>query len=202
VLALLEDLPDLVARDDVDARGGLVEDQDPRLGQERTGDRELLLHAARELADLTVDEGGEPGALEDRHGAARELGIVEHVQARDDAQVLHHRQVAVEAEHLRHVAETFLQARHVAAHVDAEHHRLLRLDLEQTCERAQQRGLAGAVGTDHAEDLRARDLEVDAGERRALPVVLDEAADADRGRRRRHRAPSPCWACTPPSSTR
>ena len=71
-----------------------------------------------------------------------------------EAQVLHHRQIAVQAEGLRHVADLRLQRRTSPRRSIAEHVRLVRLDLEQPGERAQQRRLAGAVGPDDADDLR------------------------------------------------
>src|SRR5215831_4118542 len=49
---LVEDGPKVAARYRVDAVGWLVEEQDFRLVQESAHERELLFHAARELAGL------------------------------------------------------------------------------------------------------------------------------------------------------
>ena len=40
----------------VDRAGGLVEDQDRRIGEERAGDREQLLLARADVAALVVDD--------------------------------------------------------------------------------------------------------------------------------------------------
>src|SRR2546426_2446711 len=44
----------------------LVEQEERRAREERVGERELLLHAARERAGGPPGEGGEPGAREQR----------------------------------------------------------------------------------------------------------------------------------------
>src|SRR5262249_5412807 len=111
--------------------------------------------------------------------AGLRVGRRQAVQPRREAQVLRDGQVAMQAEDLRHVADVGLQLRDVAAQVVTEHERLGGLDLEETDQRAQERALAGAVGTDHADDLALRQLEVDAGERLAPPVGLAEAAEPD-----------------------
>ena len=51
-----EGIPEFAAGDGIDAGGGLVEQQDARLGDERADQRELLLHAAAELAGEPVGE--------------------------------------------------------------------------------------------------------------------------------------------------
>jgi hypothetical protein len=107
------------------------------------------------------------------------------VQAGREAEVLGHRQVAVEAEALGHVADALLHRRDVAAQVVAEDARLLRLDLEQAGDGAQERRLAGAVGTDEAEDLPVVEREVDAGERRPTAEPLRQAPQHHDGSRHR-----------------
>ena len=162
-----EELEDLAARDDVDARGRLVEHEERGLGQERVRDGELLLHAAGEGARRAVAERREAGALEERRGAALELGVVEALQPPGEREVLEDRELALQREHLRHVAEPRLQRRHVAAQVDAEHARLLRLDVEEAGEAAEQRRLPGSVRADDADHLAAREIEIDPVERAA-----------------------------------
>ena len=44
-----ERVPEFAARNRIDARGRLVEQQHPRLRHQRAGQRQLLLHAAAEL---------------------------------------------------------------------------------------------------------------------------------------------------------
>ncbi len=177
--AAVEDVPDLAPGDDVDARGRLVEHEQARLGEERVHDRELLLHAARERAGGAIAERRQAGALEERRRAGHELVLGEPVQAGREAQVLEHREIAMQAERLRHVADVLLQRRDVGrGEVVAEHGRRRRLDLEEADDRPQQRRLAGPVRPDDADDLRAADLEIDARERAPTSEVLHEPAQA------------------------
>jgi hypothetical protein len=101
------------------------------------------------------------------------------MQARREAEVVGDRQVALQAERLRDVAEPRLQVRHVVAEIESEDACLVGLDLEQAGERAEQRRLAGAVGTGDGEDLRLRDRQVDAGERDARAEALAQTAEPD-----------------------
>src|SRR5262249_35980215 len=171
--------PDLRARDDVYAGGGFVEHEQGRARQERVGDGELLLHAAREGCGEALREARERGTLEQRSDARLGLGRRQTVQPRRETQVLRDGQVTVQAEDLGHVADVGLQLRDVGAQVVTQHERLVRVDLEQPHERAQERALAGAVRPDHADDLPLRQLEIDAGKCPAPSVALAEAAELD-----------------------
>ena len=64
----------------------------------------------------------------------------------------------------------------------AEHERLAARDPDQVADRADQRGLAGAVGPEQAEEraVRHRQVEVLEGEG-AVVVALGEAAQLERG---------------------
>src|SRR2546427_4244795 len=184
-----------------DARRRLVEQEERRPREERVGDRELLLHAARERAGGPPGEGGEPRAREQLAGARAELPLHHPVEARREAQVLLHREIAVEAEGLGDVADARLERRHVAAQIVAEDGCLRGLDLEQPRQRAEERRLPGAVGPDDAHDLAPLEHEIDAGERAPGAVALLEAAQPDHGWR--YTLPSvPGWRCSTFSSTR
>ena len=56
---LQQDLAEAAARLDVQARGGLVHDEDRRRGQESAGDAHPLAHAARVVAHLAAGVLGE-----------------------------------------------------------------------------------------------------------------------------------------------
>src|SRR5205809_5029153 len=196
-----EERPDLGARHHVDARRRLVEQEERRAREERAGNRELLLHAARERAGGPPREGGEPGARQQLAGARAVFRLRHAVEARREAQVLLHREIAVEAEGLRDVADARLERRHVAAQIVAEDGRLRGLDLEEPRQRAQERRLPGAVGPDDAHDLAPLEHEIDAGERAPGAVALLEGAQSDHGWR--YTLPSvPGWRCSTFSSTR
>ena len=88
-------------------------------------------------------------------GAAR---IAQAVEPRDEFQVLAHRQVLIQAEALRHVADLALDLVGVAADVVAEAGALAAIGRQQAAEHADGGGLAGAVGAEEAVDRAALHL--------------------------------------------
>ena len=87
--------------------------------------------------------------------------IGEMVEAGDEEQVLLDRQVLVEREFLRHVADFALDPGAVAPHVEAEHRPLARVGRQQAADQPDRRGLAGAVGAEEADDLARCDAQRD-----------------------------------------
>ena len=67
----------------------------------------------------------------------------------------------------------------VSTDVDAEDAGLAAVDRQQGREHLEGRGLAGAVGAEHAEDLAATDLEVDPVDRPEVAERLDEPGGRD-----------------------
>ena len=118
---LVEDAPEVAARHRVDAVGWLVEEEDLRRVNEGTGEAELLLHPAGEIAGPAaaergeVAEGKEPvcfvGTLLFRH--AVDVGV--------EVEVLQHRQVGVETEALAHVADLLLNRFRLSYRVPPHH---------------------------------------------------------------------------------
>jgi hypothetical protein len=51
-----QDIPEFAPRYRVDAGGGLIEQQNPRLRHQRADQRQLLLHAAAQLSRQTIRE--------------------------------------------------------------------------------------------------------------------------------------------------
>ena len=89
-------------------------------------------------------------------GGARLLGrIGEPVHARHELQVLQDREVLVEAEALRHVADVALDLLALRADVVAERRAAAAVGRQQPAQHAQRGGLAGAVGAEEAVDLAA-----------------------------------------------
>ena len=60
----VDEVPELTARQRVDAGGRLVEDQERRVVDQRAAEAELLLHPPRELAGWPIPEPGQAGARE------------------------------------------------------------------------------------------------------------------------------------------
>ena len=74
VLEALEDLHDLEAGPAVEVAGRLVGEQDRRLVEERAGDRDALLLAARQLIRMVLGPIGKADGVERRERAPPALG--------------------------------------------------------------------------------------------------------------------------------
>ena len=191
---LVDDEPELAARDRVDAERRLVEEQHLRLVDEGAGEAELLLHAARELAGEAVAERAEVREREEPLEARRALGSRHPVEVGVEAEVLLDREVGVEAEALRHVGDAVLDRLGVAGDRDAGEDRVAGGGPQHAGEHAQRRGLAGAVRPDEAEQLAAADLEAQILDRGQLAEAAGEPLGAD------HR-PVGHWALSRGAST-
>ena len=97
---LRERVPELAARDRIDARRRLVEQENAGLGHERAGECQLLLHAAAEPSREPLGEAFHPEHREIAIPALLDLVHRHAPQLPDVAKVLRHAQVRVEAEHL------------------------------------------------------------------------------------------------------
>ena len=120
VAQAIEDAPEIAARHRIDAGRRLVEQQDLRRVNQRAGEAELLLHAARELAGEPLAERRscpKPPAAAPRVRRAARGRHLEQIGV--EADVLVDGQIFVEAEPLRHVADVRLDALRVGDDVDA-----------------------------------------------------------------------------------
>ena len=98
-----EQLPELAARDRIDAGRRLVEEDERRLVDERARQRQLLLHAARQLLRQPAAERRQAGQLE--QAIARGGVVAQAVDLCEEGDVLVDAEVAVKAESLRQVAD-------------------------------------------------------------------------------------------------
>ena len=172
----VDQLPELPARQRVDAGRRLVEDQKVGIVDQRAAKAELLPHAARELPGRPVGERREPGAVEQLGDAPLPLGAGLPEQSAEKLDVLAHAEVGIEvlAEALRHVGDARADRCAVRGicHVAAENVDLAGLDLPGAGNDAQQRRLADAVGADQPDDAAGRKRERDAVERGNLAVTM------------------------------
>ena len=170
-MEVVEQMKDLVARLDVDARRRFVHQQQLGLAKQGAGDEHPLLLAAGELTDVTVGERADAQSLE----CVCDVAALCPAAPRDDSTVLAgashehalgHRdgEAPVDGVDLRDVADPeVLPSVHGAG--DGMH------GVEQD---AQQRCLARTRWTHHPGELRSSDRQVD--------------LDQDRRRRRRRRS--------------
>ena len=107
------------------------------------------------------------------------LGLREAVDAGDELQVLLDRQVLVEAEALRHVADVALDLVALGQDVVAERRAPAAVGREQPAHHAQRGGLAGAVGAEEAVDLAAHHAHGQVAHHHLAVEGLGQAFDLD-----------------------
>src|SRR5881396_146552 len=175
-----DDRPERPPRDRVDARGGLVEEDQPRAVHEGAREREPLPIAAGELARELARVPAEVAEAQHLLDACRAVGAGDHVDARIEHEVLLDRQVVVQREALRHVADGRLDTLGIAAQIDAQHAPLALRRLEDPTQHAERRRLPGAVGSEEAVQLAASDAEVETVHRNDPAEALREPVGDDR----------------------
>jgi len=170
--------PHVTTQLNIDARGGLVEEQDRRLVGQRLGDHHPTLHAAGKLEDAGI-------ALVPQRQIAQQFlqeRIVRRL-AKQPARKTHCRPDALESfveQFLRHQSDLRAGGAVVLDDVVAVDQYATAAGIDDAADDADQRGLAGAVGAEQGEDLALADVEVDALERRvAGSVSLGELLDGD-----------------------
>ena len=183
-------VPKLAPRNRIDARGRLIQQQNARLRHQRARQRKLLLHAAAQTSRQPV--------LEAVHVEQPQIAVAprDDLFRRHAPQIAHvpdvlvHAQIRVQAKRLRQVAD---RGTHFAGGF-AEHLHDAGGRLHDPGEDLEGGGLAGAIGTDEAENLALADFHIDPPDRFDGTVVLAQVARAHhhairrvRLRRLRHR---------------
>ncbi len=176
--------PDACPRVGVEGREGLVEQEELRLRDDRTRERDALLLAARELGRTTLRVAVEADARQ-RAGHAR-TGLLPAYPAavEREADVRLDAEVGPEGVVLEHHAETAPLRRQRQQVAPAERH-APRRRLEHPRHRGQKRRLAGARGPEQRQQLAGADDEVRPfeGDDAAVAVVQrvdDEVGGHDR----------------------
>ncbi len=177
-------LPGRAASLRVEARGGLVEEDQLGIADQGEPEIEPAQLPAGELAAANVGAIAQPREVEHLvHGAGGgvEAGPVRERLARCD--------VAVDPARLEHYPDPPAQRDLSARGIVAEHGDLALGARTVPLEDLDRRGLARAVRPEQAEDLAAVDRHVDPTQRLEVAVALAQPADLDRG--------SGCYQCTP-----
>ena len=167
----------------------LVEEQDGRGEHERTGERDALLLAARELVRPPLSEAAEPDELERlRHAAA--LLVLRHVlEAEPESDVLLHREVREEGVALEHGVDRALVRRRLRDVVLADDDPP-RVGPLEAGDHPQRRRLAAAGRAEQREELAAADLERHVVDGRDVVERLAHALEDDGLRAERHASSS------------
>jgi hypothetical protein len=141
------------------------------------GEREALLPPTRQRAGDLAPPRMQAEFVERPRDDLAPIGKV--VEPRDEEEVLFDRQILVEREFLRHVADFALDPRAVAAHVEAEHCPLAGVGRQQAADHTDRRGLAGAVRAKETDDLARCDAQVDVVDGDDPVERLGETGDVD-----------------------
>ncbi len=121
---LAQDLAHLDPRPRIEARRGLVEDEQGRVVDEGVGQAQPLPHAARHRLDVSVALVGQADDLEQLVDHGRPTVGGDAVAAGEEVEVLPHAQVVVDAVEVRHVADAPPHLERVGVDRDAGHVRL------------------------------------------------------------------------------
>ena len=187
--------PEIAARFRIDRAGRFVQQKQFRFVQHRTGQGEALLLAARHRAGQLLAAVAEMVTLDHLvHALHGELAR-QIVHGGEKLQVLLHRQVFVQRELLRHVADALLQRLGLFGNAQAQHFHFARARRQQAAEHAQRGGFARTIGAEEAIDLAARHHQVHVVHRDQRTEALGQSARADGDvgiARRVHRAGRAC----------
>ena len=178
--------PEHIPRRRIDARCGFVQYQHFRAVQAGGGELQPLADAERQRGRFGVGDIHEVKLLQrffNRRLAAR----AEAVEAGVQREVLPHRQLFIERERLRHVADA--HPRRHAARIDRRAKQLRRAAgrLQQAGEHFHRRRFAAAVTAEEAEDFALLDGEADVVNRGEVAETLGEVVRFYCGRQRRVR---------------
>ena len=181
----LDQCPELPARQGVHARGGFVEDEQVGVVHQGGAQRDLLLHAARQLAGRTGMERVERGGTHQALNARVTLGRRYPEEARREIDVVvdGERAVQVAAQALRHVGHAGRQftAKGGIGHIPTQHSQATGLQFLDTCHEPQQGGLAHPVRPHEADGLAHGQRQADLIQRRFAVVGMAHRLDDDRG---------------------
>ena len=172
-------VPHLAAGARVEAGGRLVEEDQRRPGDQAGGQVEPAPHATGELRDLLVAGVLEAEPAEQLLGGRARPLLVDAEQPAEQVEVLAGGEVLVDRGVLPGDADQLAHHVRVLLDVDAEDLRAAAVHREQRGEHLEHRGLAGAVGSEDAEDLAAAYLQVDAVDGPQVAEGLHEAVGSD-----------------------
>ncbi len=174
--------------DRVQPGGGFVQEQQRRVQRQRPGQAGALAHAAGQLRGQLVDGlARQPGQLDLEQGqfVAEGFGQVRVVFLQRHLHVLAHgqrgEQRAILEQHAGVALDLLARGAVVTARVQAEDLDLPGLGNLQPQDGAHQHRLAAARAADHAEDLAAAHVQVQAVVHGLFAEAVDQAADLDDG---------------------
>src|SRR5918996_898953 len=172
-------LPGLPSRGGVEAGGGLVEEDELRVADEREREVEAAELAAGQRANALVPLPRQAHELDDLRRAPRR-----RVVAGEELDDLPDGEQVVDGGGLEDDADPRAKVAACASRILPEHTHLAGVSLAVALQDLHRRRLARPVRAEKREDLAGPDLEGDAVENLPRAVGLAEAGDPDRGHRR------------------
>ena len=175
----LDQPPHVAGRLRVQGRRGLVEEQQLRLGQQRPRQGQALLHPLAQPPDLV------PGALVQLQQFQIAINLLPRIQRLVEPgeveQVVAGAHPGVEARRLGQQADALVQALGLPGRIQAQHRSFAVGGGDHPGQHPHRGGLAGAVGSEQAQDLAGTDLEVQAVDGQGLFEMLGQAVGGDGG---------------------
>ncbi len=128
---------------------------------QRAGQGQLFLHPAGEVSGPPLFELCQAGKVQQPDDARLPLLPLYLENIGEKYQVLHHRQVAVERELLRHVADALFDLFRLLDRVEPGHMRAARSGVHNRAQHADGRRLTGPVRSQQPKNLAALDAQVE-----------------------------------------
>ena len=158
---LEQQVPQLAPRHRVNACRWFVQEQHGRMVHERTGHSQALPPAAGEQPGAPAQVGFQVRQRDQLIVALLKPCAAQAVKAAIKLEVLVRRQLVIERELLRHVANETLDLLQLPGHIQAADPRQPAARLEQPAQKPYHRGLARTIRAEKAEDRALLDLEAD-----------------------------------------
>src|SRR5256886_13686064 len=144
----------------IEAGGRLVEDQKLRIVDQRAGQGQPALHAARQRAYARGALGRKPGEFEQARNAVVEECIGDPEVAAVDPQILDHREIGIEIIHLRDDSDAHSRLTRGFGYRLADQRNSTRILVSQPETATPSRRLARAVGPEETQALAAADRKI------------------------------------------
>ena len=180
---VVDQRPELAARQRIDARRRLIENEQIRLVHQCAAEADLLFHAARQLAGRAIRERAEAGGVEQFLDLRRARCSGKTEEPRHEVDVLLDAQLEIKvlAEALRHIGDARTSVAPVAGvgHIAVKRDHLSLLDRFRAGDQRHQCRFADAVGADDADHAAARNVEREIVDRHGLAVAMGDAFDGD-----------------------
>ncbi len=137
----------------IHAHGGLVEQQNLRIVQQRGGHVQAALHAAAEAVDLVLGPVGQAHQLEHAPHGPLQLGAAQIIERAEQRQVVARGELLVQPDILGRQADLPLQRVGVAVKPPPADQDFARIRAQQPRDYGNGGGLSGAIGAQQPDDF-------------------------------------------------